>query len=212
MPVRLNVLMVHAPIGDASAQFLGETVVGELIGLPGIDLTLIDRLDQIDPASTDQLTLDSISADIAVLAWQPVAETIRLLTATGFNGKRARHAHDQAADARAQAAADSPRIYGFDLHEFDSVQQLCSALAELLASRQVRTYTLESLISKPASGPAIPDTAKAVELQSSANSPQAPTAETTAADATEPAAAGRGPSRQPLDLDHLVDQLDQLDP
>ena len=41
MAVRLSVIMVHTPPASAASSELAESVVGQLIGLPEIDLTLI---------------------------------------------------------------------------------------------------------------------------------------------------------------------------
>ena len=223
MAVRLNVVMVQNGSAGGAAQKLTEAVVGELIGMPGIDLTLIDRLDQIDPNSTDQLTLDSISGDVAVLAWQPVVASLRALTAIGFKGTRARHAHDAQAPSGASVPDGSRRIYGYDLSEFDSQQPVCAGLKELLASRQIRTYGLDSLILNRAPIPeqaAIPEhptgqpsgqpTPPAGPAAKPAGAP-APISEAARAPAEDPQPPGPR-ARQPLDLDDLVDQLDQLDP
>ena len=206
MAVRLNVIMVHAPAGTNAAQRLTEAVVGELIGLSGIDLTLIDQIAQIDPTSTDYLTLDSLSGDVAVLAWRPVAESIRSLSELGFRGSRARHAHDRAGPD----AGRSRSIYGYDLSEFDSPQQVCAALSDLLDARQVRTYSLEGLISdRP------PLAAKKNAADASQGAPK--TSESSApqhlGDASPgPTSTGRSPGKPRLDLDDLVDQLDCFDP
>ncbi len=206
MAVRLNVIMVHAPAGVAAAQRLTEAVVGELIGFAGIDLTLIDRIAQVDPTSTDYLTLDSLSGDVAVLAWGPVAESVRSLSELGFDGSRARHAHDRTAPD----AGASRHIYGYDLSEFDSPQQVCAALSDLLAARQVRTYSLAGLISeRPLS-----------VTEKNADNSRQPAAKTSESSAPrhlgdtspDPAPAGGSPGKPPLDLDKLVDQLDWFDP
>ena len=57
MAVRLSVIMVHSPPPTSTAQQLAQGVVGELIGLPGIDLTLVEPLDRLQATSTDRLTL-----------------------------------------------------------------------------------------------------------------------------------------------------------
>lgn len=201
MAVRLTVVMVHPPRGSGAAQRLSEAVVGKMIGLPGIDLTLIDRLDQINVESTDHLTLHSLAGDVAVLDWQPVGDLIDSLAKLGFDGCRAVHTHDRDGSAKAGAR----QIYGYDLREIESAAVVCSAINELLASRQIRTYSLDSLLPAPSTGPAQPSReprpTAPTEPHLSAPPPQDET----------PVEADR-PAKPPLDLDHLVDQLDSFDP
>ncbi len=75
MAIRLSVIMVHAP-PTAGAERTAQSVVGELIGLNGIDLTLVGPLAQLDETSTDRLTLASLSGDVAVLDWQRPEEIV----------------------------------------------------------------------------------------------------------------------------------------
>src|SRR6056297_1563232 len=71
MAVRLPVIMIHSPPGGSRWQSLGESIIGELIGRPGIDLTLVGRLSDLATGSTDRLTLESLRGDLVVLDWQP---------------------------------------------------------------------------------------------------------------------------------------------
>ena len=191
MAVRLNVLMIQPPIGDRSAQQLCEQLVGELIGLAGIDLSLIDRLDQIQPSSTDQLTLEGLREDVAVLGWGAVEQTSAALAGLGFTGNRTRHAHDP----EAAQALGARRVYVYDLRQMNA-GEVGAALTRLLVSRQVRTFDLGGIsISRStpdAAGPEADRENSAVETpRDSEQSEAAP---------------------ESLDLDRLVDQLDQLDP
>ena len=123
MAVRLSVVMVHSPpvsalqvtedepSNRATAQQLAEAVVGELIGLNGIDVTLVGPIAQLAPASTDRLTLESLTGDVAVLAWQCASETMAALAGIDFQGERSPHAHDRDV---ALPAARIRRIYAFD--------------------------------------------------------------------------------------------------
>ena len=69
MAVRLSVVMVHSAPATATAERVAQGVVGELIGLSGIDLILVAPLDSLSETSTDRLTLSSLDGDIAVLDW-----------------------------------------------------------------------------------------------------------------------------------------------
>ncbi len=223
MAVRLNVIMVSSAPQTATAQRVAEAVVGELIGLAGIDLALVDRLDQIQPTSTDFLTLDSLAGDVAVLNWQAAEATVGILNRLGFAGSRARHAHDP----EATSPGPSRRIYAYDLNKFDDARRVIAALGELLASRQVRTFSLDGSlaqkpaqpvaepIQKPAQTVAEPTPPRAADRSGDEKSPDrhilADPASTPAMPHTSSAATDHGGPKKTLDLDELVDQLDSLD-
>ena len=203
MAARLNVIMVHSPPATATAQRISESIVGELIGRPGIDVMLVGPLDQIHEGTTDQLSLESITSDVAVLDWRSPSELIQVLDSIGFAGSRWPHRHDSVPDSATPAG--SPRkIFAYNLNEFTDAAELCAALAELLANRQVTTYSLaSSLLSKP----------KPVGKQK-ATPAVLSTADTISPEATSVDASIQppSPSTGEIDLEKLVDQLDEFDP
>lgn len=208
MAVRLSVVMVHSPPPSAVASGLAESAVGQLIGLPEIDLTLVGPLSQLADGSTDRLSLESLSGDVAVLDWRTPAEIIGALGVFDFDGDRAPHPHDRDAPG---ATATSRRIYAFDLNQFTNADSLCEAIGQLKSGRQVRTFSLGI-------GPA-PGAGKKTLPQATA--PIGPTGKspTTGSKDEETApAAPSAPKPSPidaageLDLDQLLDQLDALDP
>tara|TARA_R110002049_G_scaffold2750_4_gene21881 strand:- start:21913 stop:22689 length:777 start_codon:yes stop_codon:yes gene_type:complete len=142
MPARLNVIMIESAPAAGAARRLAESVVGELIGLPGMDLTLVESLDKLTEGSTDKLTLDSISGDVCVLDWQPPPAIESSLHSVGFLGRRSPHAHDPDMDVSPQDQGSQRRIYAFDLNRFTEAAQLCEALAALRQTLQVRTFSL----------------------------------------------------------------------
>lgn len=228
MPVRLNVVLVHAPRDNPGAQALSEVIVGELIGQPGIDLTLVDPLESIRTDSVDHLSLTSLSGALALLTWQPIDQSVQMFNDLGLDGYRARHAGDPAA----AGPSDGRAIFGFDLNEVGTGQQVCGAVQALLQSRQVRTVTLGSLAGKQQpsgdgsnrrqtgeqpSGSVSSVTAPRRQADPPARDDSAGLPEEDSqladGDSTEhlPGDAGRA-LKPPLDLDDLVDQLDSLDP
>lgn len=152
MPARLNVIMIESAPSAGAARRMAEAVVGELIGLSGIDLTLIESLDRISDSSTDKLTLDGITGDVCVLDWQSPESVVKSLNDRGFHGRRAAHPHDQDAVHTASnihaSVSDPPptvstrRIYAFELSRFPDAKGLCAALSSLRATREVRTFSL----------------------------------------------------------------------
>ena len=205
MAVRLSVIMVHSPPANAVAQQIAESVVGELIGRPGLDLTLVGPLQQIATDSSDRLTLESITGDTVVMDWREPDELIKTLAAIGFDGVRARHAFDPDAEVPAPGLR---RIYAVNLNQFDDAGPLCKGLMEMLSDRQVKTVSLAmpgvvvtpKQSSQPKNNPTTKpqSPAKQEPLQSPAVNASPPTE--------------RRPAAPEIDLDDLVDQLDELDP
>ncbi len=216
MAVRLNVVMVHSPPPTVGASQLAESIVGELIGRPGIDVTLVGSLDAFDEGSTDAMTLQSITSDVAFLDWMSPDQLISKLSSIGFDGVRSPHAADPSASVpMANPSPDSPgrRIYAFDLRNVSDAQQLCESLQGLLANRRIKTITIGGDFSRvrPTAPIATPTPPKSKSVHPSGSADVAspslpsdlPSSDAVAAAVTKPAE---------IDLDDLVDQLDQLDP
>ena len=203
MAVRLNVIMVQTPPAGADAHRLSESVVGELIGRPGMDLVLIGKLDQVAPDSTDRLTLDSMSGDVVILDWRDPAQSVHLLQVAGFEGARALHQHD----LKASPVSSARRIYAFDLSQFQDGIEVCKALSELLASRRVQTVSIGL---SPGSRPVAPSLTKNGRSEPNTFKPAEQNGQGTSQPVNDSASQSRGLSS--LDLDELVDQLDDLDP
>ncbi len=207
MPVRLSVIMVHSPPPStrqvpqdqkpkrASPERMAEAVVGELIGLSGIDLTLVGPIAQLPEASTDRLTLESLSGDVAVLDWQSPPHTLAALASIGFQGERSPHACDRNVAA---PPANLRRIYAFDLNEFSQSSDVIEALSQLKSSRQVRTFSLD-LAPRTTT---LPDAKTQAGSAARAPRPNSPRKHSDA----------KAISGESLNLDDLLDQLDQLDP
>lgn len=143
MAVRLSVVMVHSPPAGSQAQRKGEEVVGELIGLAGIDLTLVAAFEGLHKDSTDHLSLTSLTGDMAVLDWRTPAELIQVLHGIEIPGARSPHPHDPEVPV---PASDERRIYAFDLNQFSAAKDLTAALQELKSQREVRTFSLQDLL------------------------------------------------------------------
>ncbi len=148
MAQRLSVVMVHSPPASLAASQLAEAIVGELIGLREIDLTLIGPIDQLAEGSSDRLSLESLSGDVALLDWQPPSAIIKSLATLNFVGSRSPHASDPHAGEAASSQKHAPpqpstrRIYAFDLSQFSQPKAVCDALVRLKGTRQVRTFDL----------------------------------------------------------------------
>ncbi len=131
--------MIQSNPPTAAAQRMAEEVVGRLIGAEGIDLTLIGPLSSLAETSTDRLTLESLSGDVAAMDWQDPAAIVDGLAAVGFHAQRAPHPHDD--DAPAPSSANR-RVFAFDMNRFRGPVELVDALRQLNARRQVRTFAI----------------------------------------------------------------------
>ncbi len=183
MVARLTVVMIHTSPTHSRGARMAETLVGELIGRPGIDLVLVGPIADMDSNATDRLTLESIATDLAVLAWKPVSVTMEELAAIGFAGQRSPHVGDVDAEP---CPPDLRKIFAFDLNGFSEAVPVIESLQSLRRSQDVRTFSINGLgLAKPvqrASGPTI----------------------------REPRPPQPSPSKG-LDLDDLLDQLDRSD-
>jgi hypothetical protein len=213
MAVRLSVVMVHTPPAAANASQLAEAIVGELIGMPEIDLTLVGNLASISSESTDLLSLETIAGDVAALDWQPPAGIVSALGELGCEGSRTPHSHDP----DAPSAEPTRRIYAFDLNRFPDARSVCDAVAKLKSQRQVRTFTL----SAGAGSNVATNTSSATKVSTAEMPKNAPKPDFDVSAVEPPSLGTGGGSNDPLpaarphasrDLDELLDRLDELDP
>jgi hypothetical protein len=225
MAARLSVVLVQSrPAAIASrgrsagsprsADRILEQVVGALIGISGVDLTLVGPPEQLPESSTDRLTLEKLSGDLAVLDWQTPADIMGSLAAIDFEGQRVPHARDAEA---ALPSGGGRRIYAFDMNQFATAEEVVDAILALKASRQVRTFSLAPV------SPAAPTPAAGRPPRTSQSRPTAP-ADTSSTPPVigPPAASGpapppaappqRSPPLTAIDLDDLLHELDRLDP
>ncbi len=194
MPIRLSLVLTQSPPAKAVATGSADAIVGELLGLPGIDLTLVGRLESIDEHSTDRLTLQSITGDIVFLDWQTAEQICTGLLSHGIEGVRWPHPHDLQADTTS-GPPGLRRIYAFDLRQFEKAAELRVALQSLHAEKQIKTIALGSLTPQVAQKSTIQSVAKMEKRESPVRTPQSP-------------------SRAILSsgqLDALVDELDDFD-
>ncbi|MGB7348106.1 MAG: hypothetical protein WBD20_28025 [Pirellulaceae bacterium] len=210
--------MIHSPPAIAGAHQLAESIVGELIGRPGIDVALIDSLDRIAENSTDALTLESMTGDVAVLDWRSPEQLLSKLVSLGFHGKRSQHADDLAAEV---ALPGQRRIYAFDLSIISDAKHLLKSLQDLLEARRIKTVSIGGLNS------GLPNSTGSASASSNKPAPKTPPTVTrnirepesqsdiTASSDAAPIrgnAADSGSRDSDELLDNLLDQLDLMDP
>ncbi|MDA8743643.1 hypothetical protein N9N28_03315 [Rubripirellula amarantea] len=200
---RLSIILVHRAgkndAGGSSAALdkLTEQLVGNLLGRPGIDVTLVGPLDDLQPGSTDALTLESMTGDVAVLTRVSIDQAMVQLASLGFAGQRARHLGDPTAPV---ASAAARRIYAFDLHQPWTIQQWIDALERLRQVKSVKTFDL-----MPGASRSVSDASKPVSPRFQAE----PIIKQSAHQSRPVGQSGSPPSDG--HLDDLLDQLDQSD-
>ena len=180
-------------------------MLGELLGLPEIDLTLVNRLESISIPSTDHLTLESITGDMVVLDWQTPGQTCQSLHTLGIEGTRWPHPDDL--DVVADPSQRTRRIYTFDLRQFPDSKKLRESISRLHAAKQVKTFSLSSGGSSTL--PIKPKTPPPQSLGKTEKGDTQPNPHVMAPPASPRIVTSADPS-DPLDA--LVDQLDDFDP
>ena len=135
MPIRLNVVLSQPAAGQRREQEIADELVGQLLGRPSMDLALIGPLESVAP--TDQLMLDGLSGDFAILAWSDAETALGCLRQLGIDGRRAPHRDDPQVPS-----ASGRRIYCFDGRVYGSAAAVIDSLAALLKDRQVVTFGL----------------------------------------------------------------------
>ncbi|MEO9932246.1 hypothetical protein, partial [Rhodopirellula bahusiensis] len=208
MAVRLNVIVLRPTGEHRHFDPACDDAVGQLLGRPGLDLVLLDRIPGPDESGTERLAVESIAGDVACVGWTDAEQVSEPL---GLLGKRvARVPHRRDEDA-APIQNDEPiaKHYHFDMRRDGASQTILADLQALLATRQTPMFQIGG-------GPAAPKRANAKAVPKAASN-AVPVKDITP---TKPAAVPSAPPASPApsltkdqstDLDALVDELDELD-
>lgn len=205
MSIRLSIVLTQASGSDSDLE---SQLVSELLGAPGMDLSIIAALGHLSDNHTDRLVMEGLQGDFALLGWESPGELIAHCQRLGISGSRAPHQ----LDADAPHTPQTRRIYTVDLRN-QKAQTVLATLQQILQSR--RTPTI-SLLPTPGTSPAPLGAGKA--KSTTAPTTPAPPASTTPTSATPSPPKRTGPtttaqSTDPEDarLDALVDDLNDLD-
>ena len=139
MAVRLPILLIQTRPPDAASERLVDDVIGQLIGSNGMDLILIDRLNDLPADAIDRLTLESLQGDLAILDWNTAASIGEAWRYLGLSGSRAPHSLDAGAET---VKAGERRLYLIDLALAESSEAVLSVLRTIQAGRKVATFSL----------------------------------------------------------------------
>ncbi|SMP47871.1 hypothetical protein SAMN06265222_102352 [Neorhodopirellula lusitana] len=228
MAVRLNVLVLRP--GGSGGRFHQQfdDVIGQLLGRPGLDVTLLERLPSADDTGTERLALEALGGHIACLAWSEPKDFQVELSTAGKPMVRRPHQLDPAAsedDSQAMLEKSSKetgipigRMFYFDMRQDGANTTIFASLQELLKTLQTPMFQIQSLgASKPPTRPASP---KLATPQPNVNPPAASKPATPQPAVSPKLTTQPQPSPMPIaatdedavdeHLDRLVDELDDL--
>lgn len=134
MSVRLNVLLVQSSRMSGLQSGINAELVFQLMGVAGIDLSIVNSLLPDEIADTDRLLLTSLQNDLAVLDWRDPDDTLASLQSVGLSGVRAPHPLDPAAPP---VAPGKRRFYFVDLRRGDRPATVAESMKDLLGQRRV---------------------------------------------------------------------------
>ncbi|MFG0291429.1 MAG: hypothetical protein ACF8CQ_24910 [Rhodopirellula sp. JB044] len=232
MAVRLNVLILR-PTGAGSAWHGHcDDLIGHVLGRPGLDVTLLERLPVAGEESTEMLALESIGGHAACLAWDAPENVLADLDRAGRPMLRRPHADDPDATSSVGASAGASerphangdrapgRMYFFDMREKPSATAVLDSLVKLLQTLQVPTFQIAGGAISGAIGGAKPEASSPTPNTSEPSPVSKPEPDSKPAD-TPPAKSSPLSTSKPVArdspqengdaLDRLVDQLDELD-
>lgn len=207
MAVRLSVLVLR-PFGAGSSWHEQcDDLLGHLLGRPGLDVTLLERLPIPGDGSTETLALESIGGHAACLAWQDPNDVVADLARAGKPTGRRAHAGDPGGDEtgpeKLQASkSDAGRMYFFDMRRRRDVFGALGELQSLLKTLQLPTFQIMG-------------TTPSRTVTLNARKPDGKRSEAGSRDAVSSLEAMTKPiavnDRSSDALDRLVDELEELD-
>ncbi|MCC9655208.1 hypothetical protein [Rhodopirellula halodulae] len=204
MAVRLNVIVLR-PEGDhRHFDPACDDAVGQLLGRPGLDLVLLDRIPGPNDAGTERLAVESIAGDIACVAWTDADRVSQPLALLGKRVARVPHRRDVDAPTP-DVEGPIAKLYHFDMRRDGAQQTILKDLQTLLATRQTPTFQIGSMGDrKPRVPKANPEEASSQESPAVAP-PVSPTP------VVREVPRSTSASQAKTNLDALVDELDELD-
>lgn len=220
MAVRLSVLVLRPPGGGSTWHAHSDDLLGHLLGRPGFDVTLLERLPVAGEDTTETLALESIGGHVACLAWQDATEVVADLDRAGRPMDRRLHASDPNCDDAPAAgsgllppqdATRRGRMYFFDMRHQGRAEAVLGALQSLLQTLQVSTFQIGTPSKPSATARAVAPTQRSVSAIAAPDHSTRPTSSPSRPSRSSQTEAGGGASSQSDALDRLVDELDAFD-
>ena len=162
---RLTVVLSQGQSQNPAKRGLEEEIAAALIMEPGIDVSIVPHLYDLDDDHTGMLFLRSIKSDMVVLSWLFPRAAHWELDRAGVKGqvgmvllKKDDEDEDEVDEDDDSAAADEPdhktptigavdvpdrRIYCLDLRDFDSPQPYLDEVRRISAETRVQTVAIQ---------------------------------------------------------------------
>src|SRR5205809_7164089 len=114
---RLTVVLSQAPGKHPARRALEESIAAALIMEPGLDVSIVPHLYDLDTAHTGRLFLSSVAGDMVVLSWLYPRAAFWLLDRDGIQGhygetKLKPPADDEDDGAESDTPVDKPEAIG----------------------------------------------------------------------------------------------------
>jgi NAD-dependent dihydropyrimidine dehydrogenase PreA subunit len=150
---RLTVVLSQAQGKNPAKRALEEALAAALLMEPGLDLSIVPYLYDLDADHTGRLFLESISGDMAVLAWMYPRAAFWLLDRDGVKGhfgeSQLKPPDAEDADDEEEGEAEAPRgigavdvpdryIYCLDLRDFSNHQPYVDEVRRIAAECRER--------------------------------------------------------------------------
>jgi NAD-dependent dihydropyrimidine dehydrogenase PreA subunit len=165
---RLTVVLSQAQGKHPGKRALEESVIAALLGEPGIDVSVVPYLYDLDKDHTGRLFLESVQGDMVLLSWLFPRAAFWVLDRDGIKGHWGESqlkppAEDEDEDADEAEKAEAPKgigsldvpdrhIYCLDLRDFNShdpyveeIRRIAAECRERLRAKQQPATTLVSL-------------------------------------------------------------------
>jgi hypothetical protein len=219
----MNVLVLRPPGNGSKYHSQFDDVIGQLLGRPGLDVTLLERLPAPGESTTERLALESLGGHIACLAWTDAESTLGELDAAGKPMVRRTHKHDPEVPSNgveSQSGNVVGRLFFFDMRLSDANRWIFEELQQLLKTLQTPMFQIGAGDLKPSRKAIPPTTPKANSTPDSL--PESSLTKPSSATVTRetlnnsPTKVNEDPpsdfsSSDDEDLDRLVDELDEMD-
>ena len=223
MSARLTIIISQSSVRAGMAADLEETMVAELMMTPGFDATMIGPLESVEKDGTDFLCLSSFNHSLVLLTWLPLEQAQQNWERLGLDGQ----VIPIGDEAPAGQATSSParKVFYIQMTESMDAKVALRQLAELLASRQVKTVGInlappprpEKKTQVEAAARSEPKIANIEPVKNGSTGVPSPVQESTADSRPKIVVQDQSSSREELEdqewehLDKLVDDFESLD-
>lgn len=174
---------------------------------PGLDATMIGALETVEADDTDFLCISSFNHSFAIISWLPANEVATQWQRLGLAGEiiSATDASQATGTADPADSNQARRIFHFRLTPKLTTNQILSELRQLLADRQVATFSIGMPPAKRTPQPNELPRAKPKEA------PPSPQSSVSSNPPASPPTKAEPEEEEWQHLDQLVDDFESLD-